>query len=325
MDIQGWDDYALSLAKSMTELELYEDIVYERTFKGFYPGFWSSKEPNERLETLKLFLRHYVLNIRKMKVEDLYNVNIRVLIEKAKLYKSICEYCNSKALRCILYCFPELNIFQLKRLPIGFMDSEDNRILIIKHFIEKQEKLSDKQIYEIWGLRYLKCTKIWSLITMYNYTPFDLLELAYPGKFNIRKFKCIGVQSMYGNRHSTMYNYSAKVIAKILFMIGCYCNRDILTCDLLNTCKSVSKRVGHYIVNTYTRKYNRITITQWKEKIKELQESGEIPTIDFDNLTNEERFKMKLIAVKKLKDFIQLNDDVLKWYEENKDKDYPRN
>ena len=325
MNIHGWDDYTLSLAKSMTELELYEDILYERTFKGFYPGFWSNKEPNERLETLKLFLRHYVLNIRKMRVEDLYNVNIRVLIEKAKLYKSICKCCNNKVLRCILYCFPELNIFQLKRLPIGFMDSEDNRILIIKHFIEKQEKLSDKQIYEIWSLRYLKYTKIWSLIRMYNYTPFDLLELAYPGKFNIGKFKHTGVHTIGAVSNLAVYNYPVKTIAKIFFIIGCYYNTDVITCNLSDTCKAISNDVTKYIVCVGSRKNNRITITQWKEKIKELQESGEIPTIDFNNLTNEEKFKMKLIAVGKLKDYIQLNDDVLEWYEENKNKDYPSN
>lgn len=325
MNIHGWDDYALSLAKSMTELELYEDIVYERTFKGFYPGFWSSKEPNERLETLKLFLRHYVLNIRKMEVEDLYGINSSILLQESKLCGVTQKYCGNKKLRCILYCFPELNIFQLKKLPRKFLENEENRILVIKHFIEKQEKLSDEQIYKIWSKIYIDSSRLRSLITGYNYKPFDLLELAYPGKFNIREFERIGIHSIGGNKHPTMYSYSVKTVAKIIFMIGCYFDMDIMTCDLARTCGEMSREARNYIVSTYTRKYNRITVKQWKEKIKNLQESGELPTIDFDNLTDEERFKMKLIAVRKLKDFIQLNDDVLKWYEENKDKDYPRN
>lgn len=325
MNIQGWDDYALSLAKSMTELELYEDILYERTFKGFYPGFWSNKKSNERLETLKLFVRHYILNIRKMKVGDLYEVQLVLLLEKAKLYRPICKCCDNKALRFVLYCFPELNVFQFKRLPVEFLDSEDNRILVIKHFIEKQEKLSDEQIYKVWGKEYLAKTRLYTLISTYKYTPFDLLELAYPGKFNIRKFEHTGVHTIGGNEHSTIYNYPMKMVSKIIFMVGCYCNRDILICDLLRTCKLVSIEVYNYASRKYSNRFGKITVKQWKEKIKELQESGEIPTIDFNYLTNEERFKMKLIAVKKLKDYIQLNDDVLEWYEENKDKDHPNN
>lgn len=325
MNIHGWDDYALSLAKSMTELKLYEDILYERTFKGFYPGFWSSKEPNGRLETLKLFLRHYVLNIRKMKVEDLYSVNLGILVKQAKLWGIIQMCWESKIIRCLIYCFPELNILQFKRLPRTFLDSEENRIIVIKHFIEKQEKLADEQIYKIWGKEYLKLTRLNTLLANHRYTPFGLLELAYPGKFNIEKFNHTGLYTIGGNKHPIMCNYPVKTIAKIFFIIGCYYNTNVVTCNLADKCKVISKDVHNYIVAVGRRNYNRITITQWKEKIKELQESGEIPTIDFDNLTDEERFKMKLIAVRKLKDYIQLNDDVLEWYEENKDRDYPRN
>ena len=325
MNKYGWDDYSLNLAKSMDELELYEDILYERTFRGFYPGFWSSKEPNERLGILKLFLRHYVLNIRKMKVEDLYEAHLDILVRQAKLFSTIQTYWEAKILRCVLYCFPELNIFQLKIFPRKFLDSEENRILVIKHFIEKQEKLSDDQIYKMWGKMYLRSSRLSTLISDYRYTPFDLLELAYPGKFNIGKFKHTGIHTIGRNINPAIYNYSTKTISKILFMIGCYFNADIITCDLFRTCKLVSKKMSYYITNAYTRKYNKIEIKQWKEKIKELQESGELPTIDFDNLTDEERFKMKLIVVRKLKDYIQLNDDVLEWYEENKDKDFPSN
>lgn len=325
MNMHGWDEYALSLAKSMTELELYEDIVYERTFKGFYPGFWSNKKPEERLETLKLFLRHYVFNIRKLKIEDLYTINMDILLRKSKLYNTFTNYFNCKILKYVLYCIPELNVLKLRCLPNGFLDDEENRVIVVKHFIEKEEKLSDTEIYEKWSRNYLMTTRLSTLIRYYGYDCFNLLELAYPNKFDIGKFKHVGVVSIAKNRYTNIYTYPAFFIAKILFLIGCYCNINIMDAGLRPTVLEVSKEVFNYINAASTRKNNKITAVQWKERIRKLQESGELPTIDFDNLTNEEKFKMKLIAVRKLKDYIQLNDDVLEWYEENKDKDFPSN
>lgn len=171
----------------MDAIEVYKLVLEGKHIKRFPIGFWEQSEAIDNAIKCTKFL---FLNILKLEEEDILDIISIKLLQKYKLSGMLKACFNTAPYELINTMYPgKFHPWELKNSPNGIWTKE-NMIKATKWLIEEKLQLTDEQLKEQLSIKLFEENGLLGMLqVMGNSSPYEAINLAYPGKFHPWEFK----------------------------------------------------------------------------------------------------------------------------------------
>lgn len=166
----------------LSEIEIYKLVLQGRVIKTFPNDFWKQSNSLEISKTLTKYLIEDILQLSNEDIKTKFN---RKLLRDNKLGGMLLICFNSNHFKALDNAYPNLfKEWEFGSVSHGFWEDNNNCINAIKWLIEDELKWSDEEVKLNLSKKTFKENNLGNLFKNYfNGSPFQAIELAYPGKF----------------------------------------------------------------------------------------------------------------------------------------------
>lgn len=167
--------------------EIYQEILDGKRSR-FPPGTWIEDINGELKKRVTRYLIEVVLKWNDEQIKEKWNQR---LIIKLRLTRVMHLYRGSPY-QMLNAAYPNrFEPWELKRTPKDFWTYEKS-LEILKEIIENKEKLTKRQLLDVYSLEWLtKHNILWACSKYFNDSPYQMLNAAYPNQFKEWELKCV--------------------------------------------------------------------------------------------------------------------------------------
>ncbi|MEK4620463.1 hypothetical protein NYE71_31175 [Bacillus sp. FSL K6-0273] len=160
--------------------DIYQELLDGKR-KQFPPYTWSEDIDRNLIKRVIKYLVEIVLNWDDNMLKEGWN---KKLIKKYKLNGAVCMIYRGSPYAMLNDAYPgRFKEWEFKMAPLNFWTKEKG-LEALKWTIEIKEKLTDEQLLQVYGTKWLTQHKIISpCAKFFNHSPYIMLNALYPGKF----------------------------------------------------------------------------------------------------------------------------------------------
>jgi predicted transposase YbfD/YdcC len=172
----------------LSAVEVYE-LVLSRKLKLFPPNFWSSELG---LKNAAEITRYLIEDRFKWSEDDIRKKLTQQFFYDNKLCGMLRQLFNSSPYKAINYAYPNtFKPWDFKMAPWSYWNKE-NCIDAIKWLIEEKLKWDEESIKKNLTQKTFTENNLYGmLVRMFNYSPYEAINTAYPGKFKCWEFNSV--------------------------------------------------------------------------------------------------------------------------------------
>ncbi|WP_257143348.1 DUF4046 domain-containing protein [Bacillus cereus] len=167
--------------------DIYQEILDGKR-KKFPSGTWSEDVNNE---LAKRITRYLIESILLWDIQDICKNWNEKFIKKMRLKTVLAKY-HSSPYKMLADAYPGLlKEWELKMAPLNFWTREKG-LEALKWTIEEKEQLTEKEILEVYSIKWIVEHKLASPCHMFfKGSPYMMINSLYLGKFKEWQFQCV--------------------------------------------------------------------------------------------------------------------------------------